>query len=247
MGAYLLIYWHWSRQLYRDRCKRNAQGSSETWYSFSLSHNVNVFSHFHGNFPITIIFFLVFSCFLPGNFDLAVASHQISHQISQYLNKILLKYSDGCKIVRMISPSPDLQIIQVSTGLVFVLTYSLRKLENNPEKGWNVQAENRDRIVMAVLEEDGTWESEGVLVRGDLGGGGEVCVGKGLDLEELSGGAERLERTRGGLGELFNCLLKQGLLTLLTTLPRASPSSLSTRGTAYTHIPAAPGNLSLSI
>lgn len=39
-----------------------------------------------------------------------------------------------------------------------------------------------------------------MLVRGDLGGGGEVCVGKGLDLEELSGGVERLERARGQAG-----------------------------------------------
>lgn len=38
-----------------------------------------------------------------------------------------------------------------------------------------------------------------MLVRGGLGGGGEVCVG-GVELEELSGGTERLERARGRAG-----------------------------------------------
>ena len=62
-----------------------------------------------------------------------------------------------------------------------------------------------------------------------------VRVGKELDLEELSGGAEGWRGPEDGLRELFNRPLKQGLLTLLTTLLRASPSSLSTRGTAYAH------------
>lgn len=74
-----------------------------------------------------------------------------------------------------------------------------------------------------------------MLVRGDLGGGGEVCVGRGLDREELSGGAEGWRGPEDELGELFNRPLKRGSLTLLTTLPRAFPSSPSTRGTAYAH------------
>lgn len=48
------------------------------------------------------------------------------------------------------------------------------------------------------------------------------------------------------LEEHFNCPLKQGGLTLLTMPPHASPSTPSTRGTAYAHILAARGNLSLS-
>ena len=90
---------------------------------------------------------------------------------------------------------------------------------------------------------------------GGGGGGGKVCVcvGKGLDLEELSGGAEGWRGAENKLGELFNRPLKQGLLTLLTMLPQASPGSLSTRGTTHTHThtdththSVAPGNLTLS-
>lgn len=62
-----------------------------------------------------------------------------------------------------------------------------------------------------------------------------ACLCKGLDLEELSGGAEGWRGVEDELGELFNRPLKQGLLTLLTALPWASPSLLSTRGTAYAH------------
>ena len=75
-----------------------------------------------------------------------------------------------------------------------------------------------------------------MLVRGDGGGGGaEVCVGKGLDLEELSGGAEGWRGAENKLVELFNRPLKQGLLTLLTMPPQASPGSPSTRGTTHAH------------
>lgn len=38
------------------------------------------------------------------------------------------------------------------------------------------------------------------LFSGDLAGGGEVCVGKGLNLEEMSGCAGRLERARRQAG-----------------------------------------------
>lgn len=60
-------------------------------------------------------------------------------------------------------------------------------------------------------------------------------MGKGLDPEELSGGAEGWRGAEDELRELVNHPLKQGLLTLLTTLSRASPSSLSTHGTAFAH------------
>lgn len=58
------------------------------------------------------------------------------------------------------------------------------------------------------------------------------------------------EGQQGELGELFNRPLKQGLLTLLTTLPPPPGPSLPTspppRDGLCTH-PAAPGNLTLSI
>lgn len=41
-----------------------------------------------------------------------------------------------------------------------------------------------------------------------------VCVCKGLDLEELSAGAEGWRGVEDELGELFNRPLKQGLFTL---------------------------------
>lgn len=125
------------------------------------------------------------------------------------------------------------------------------------DKRWNFPTEEElkwqnGQTALKSFTLRGRWEwekewREGVLVRGDLGGSGEVYAGKGLDLEELSGGAEGRRGAEDKLGELFNRPLKQGLLTLLTTPALGLPQlAKHPRDSLCTH-PAAPGNLTLSI
>lgn len=75
----------------------------------------------------------------------------------------------------------------------------------------------------------GVWKSGGVLVTVDKGGGGVVCEGTRA---RTSGTVRWWEKPWSGpedkLGWQFNCLLKRGLLTLLTTRPWAAPGSPST-------------------
>lgn len=83
----------------------------------------------------------------------------------------------------------------------------------------------------------GVWESGGVLVTGGKGGDGVVCEGTRA---QTSGTVRWWGKPWSGpedkLGWQFNCLLKRGLLTLLTTGPWAAPGSPSTCGTACVHI-----------
>lgn len=82
----------------------------------------------------------------------------------------------------------------------------------------------------------GVLESRGVLVTGDPGSGGVACEGtRPRTLGTVRWGGKPWSGPEDKMGEQFNCLLKRGLLTLLTTRPRASPGSPSTCGTAYVH------------
>lgn len=190
--------------------------------------------------PLQSRFSFLFSFFLPGNVAVAAASCQISHQTSQYLTNILLKYSDGCTDRR----SDIYRSIKISTGLWchtkthFRMNYEIhciagvcvdvfskgKKRSVNPYKclGREQRKYYNGRMgkeQWRVLEKDGTWEIE-VLVRGDLGGGGEVCVGgKGSTLRNCQVLRKGWRGPEDELGKLFNCPLKQGPLTLLTTLP----------------------------
>lgn len=138
----------------------------------------------------------------------------------------------------------------MSSKETFKMKYEKKteKKSLNPRK---MLRERTDSVTMAERKESREevqrkMGRHGVLVRGDLGGGGEVR-GKGLDLEELSGAVEGLERAIGQAGKAAEWSIETRPAHPLDNAAQASLSSLSTRGTAYAHIPAAPGNLSLSI
>lgn len=80
------------------------------------------------------------------------------------------------------------------------------------------------------------WKSGGVVATVDLGGGGVAREGtRAWTSGTVRWWGKPWSGLEDKLREQFNCLLKQGLLTLLTTRPRASPGSPSTCGTAYVH------------
>lgn len=100
-----------------------------------------------------------------------------------------------------------------------------------------------ESLNLAVLPEcvESFWGLRGVLesrvlVTGDPGSGGVACEGtRARTSGTVRWGGKPWSGPEDKLGEQYNCLLKRGLLTLLTTRPRASPGSPSTCGTAYVH------------
>lgn len=157
-------------------------------YSFSVEHQC-AFS-WQSAFTITFFFF---------HFDLAVRQHT-SQQTSSanqlvFDQELALTYRAGCTDRDTRQPTSLSSDLAICMGWVPSHIHwekvkwieILKDFTTGDELKWqNGQRAMKSFTVRGRRQSEG----QGVLVRWDLGSGGEVCVGKGLDLEELSAGAE---------------------------------------------------------